>query len=120
MGKIYESATELIGKTPLVHFSGIEKANDTAATIYAKLEYFNPAGSVKDRIAKSIIDDAEASGKLKPGGTIIEPTSGNTGIGLAAIAAARGYRLIIVLPETMSVERRNIIKAYENTGANIR
>lgn len=112
MGKIYESATELIGKTPLVHFSGIEKANDTAATIYAKLEYFNPAGSVKDRIAKSIIDDAEASGKLKPGGTIIEPTSGNTGIGLAAIAAARGYRLIIVLPETMSVERRNIIKAY--------
>ena len=112
MGKIYEGATELIGKTPLVHFSGIEKANDTAATIYAKLEYFNPAGSVKDRIAKSIIDDAEASGKLKPGGTIIEPTSGNTGIGLAAIAAARGYRLIIVLPETMSVERRNIIKAY--------
>lgn len=112
MGKIYESVTELIGKTPLVHFSGIEKANDTAATIYAKLEYFNPAGSVKDRIAKSIIDDAEASGKLKPGGTIIEPTSGNTGIGLAAIAAARGYRLIIVLPETMSVERRNIIKAY--------
>lgn len=112
MGKIYESATELIGKTPLVHFSGIEKANDAQATIYAKLEYFNPAGSVKDRIAKSIIDDAEASGKLKPGGTIIEPTSGNTGIGLAAIAAARGYRLIIVLPETMSVERRNIIKAY--------
>ena len=112
MGKIYESATELIGKTPLVHFSSIEKANDAQATIYAKLEYFNPAGSVKDRIAKSIIDDAEASGKLKPGGTIIEPTSGNTGIGLAAIAAARGYRLIIVLPETMSVERRNIIKAY--------
>lgn len=112
MANIYKNATELIGKTPLVQFSGIEKANNLEATIYAKLEYFNPAGSVKDRVAKSIIDDAEASGKLKPGGTIIEPTSGNTGIGLASIAAARGYKLIIVLPETMSVERRNIIKAY--------
>lgn len=112
MAKIYKSAAELIGNTPIVEFTGIEKKYDLKAKILAKLEYFNPAGSVKDRIAYEIILDAEKSGKLKPGGTIIEPTSGNTGIGLAAIAAAKGYHLIIVLPETMSVERRNIIKAY--------
>lgn len=112
MSKIYKSAAELIGNTPIVEFTGIEKKYDLKAKILAKLEYFNPAGSVKDRIAYEIILDAEKSGKLKPGGTIIEPTSGNTGIGLAAIAAAKGYHLIIVLPETMSVERRNIIKAY--------
>ncbi len=112
MSKVYQSATELIGKTPLLEVTNLEKKLGLEAKLLVKLEYFNPAGSVKDRIALSIIDDAEATGKLKPGGTIIEPTSGNTGIGLAAIAAARGYRLIIVLPDTMSVERRNIIKAY--------
>ena len=112
MAKIYKSAAELIGNTPLVEFANLEAAYGLDARILAKLEYFNPAGSVKDRIAFEIIKDAEEKGILKPGGTIIEPTSGNTGIGLAAIAAARGYKLIIVLPETMSVERRNIIKAY--------
>lgn len=112
MGNIYESTLGLIGHTPLVEFKNIEKKLGLKARILAKLEYFNPAGSVKDRIAKEMIEQAEADGKLKPGATIIEPTSGNTGIGLAAIAAAKGYRLIIVLPETMSVERRNIIKAY--------
>ena len=112
MGKIYRNATELIGKTPLVELTHIEKKYGLNARILAKLEYFNPAGSVKDRIAKEMIEDAEAKGLLKEGSTIIEPTSGNTGIGLAAIAAAKGYRMIIVLPETMSVERRNIIKAY--------
>ncbi len=112
MGKIYKNATELIGNTPLVEFTNIEKKYNLEAKIIAKLEYFNPAGSVKDRIALEMIEEAERSGKLKPGGTIIEPTSGNTGIGLAAIATAKGYKAIIVLPETMSVERRNIIKAY--------
>lgn len=112
MGNIYEGTLGLIGHTPLVEFKNIEKKLGLKARILAKLEYFNPAGSVKDRIAKEMIEQAEADGKLKPGATIIEPTSGNTGIGLAAIAAAKGYRLIIVLPETMSVERRNIIKAY--------
>ncbi len=112
MGKIYKSATELIGKTPLLEASNIEKKYDLEARLLLKLEYFNPAGSVKDRVAKAIIEQAEADGLLQPGGTIIEPTSGNTGIGLASIAAAKGYRLIIVLPETMSIERRNIIKAY--------
>lgn len=112
MSKIYKNATELIGNTPLVEFTNIEKKYGLGAKIVAKLEYFNPAGSVKDRIALEMIEDAERSGKLKPGGTIIEPTSGNTGIGLAAIATAKGYKAIIVLPETMSVERRNIIKAY--------
>ena len=112
MSKIYTSADQLIGKTPLLELTHIEKDNKLNAKIYAKLEYFNPAGSVKDRIAKSMIDDAEASGKLKAGSVIIEPTSGNTGIGLAAVAAARGYRIIIVMPETMSVERRQLMKAY--------
>ena len=112
MAKIYKSAAELIGNTPLVEFANLEEAYGLDARILAKLEYFNPAGSVKDRVAFEIIKDAEEKGILKPGGTIIEPTSGNTGIGLAAIAATRGYKLIIVLPETMSVERRNIIKAY--------
>ena len=112
MGKIYGSALELIGNTPLVEIKNVEKSEGLEATILAKLEYFNPAGSVKDRVAREIIEDAEKSGKLKTGATIIEPTSGNTGIGLASIAAAKGYRLIIVMPETMSVERRNIIKAY--------
>lgn len=112
MSKIYSSAAELIGNTPLVEFTKLEEKYGVEARLLAKLEYFNPAGSVKDRIAKEIIEDAEAKGELKPGATIIEPTSGNTGIGLAAIAAAKGYKLIIVLPETMSVERRNIIKAY--------
>lgn len=112
MSKIYKSAAELIGNTPLVEFTKLEEKYGVEAKLLAKLEYFNPAGSVKDRIAKEIIEDAEAKGELKPGSTIIEPTSGNTGIGLAAIAAAKGYKLIIVLPETMSVERRNIIKAY--------
>ncbi|MCU6753525.1 cysteine synthase A [Bovifimicola ammoniilytica] len=112
MSKIYKSALELIGNTPLVEFTGIEKKYNLQARLLAKLEYFNPAGSVKDRIAREMIEDAENKGLLKEGSTIIEPTSGNTGIGLAAISAAKGYRLIIVLPETMSVERRNIIKAY--------
>ena len=112
MPKIYTSADQLIGKTPLLELAHIEKENGLKARILAKLEYFNPAGSVKDRIAKAIIDDAEKSGALKPGATLIEPTSGNTGIGLASVAAARGYRLIITMPETMSVERRQLIKAY--------
>lgn len=112
MAKIYANASELIGGTPLVAFDKLAAKYEALAKILAKLEYFNPAGSVKDRVAREIIEDAEKSGKLKPGATIIEPTSGNTGIGLASIAAAKGYRLIIVMPETMSVERRNIIKAY--------
>ncbi len=112
MSKIYTSADQLIGKTPLLELTHIEKALGLKAKILAKLEYFNPAGSVKDRIAKAMIDDAEKSGKLKPDSVIIEPTSGNTGIGLAAVAAARGYRIIIVMPETMSVERRQLMKAY--------
>ena len=110
--KIYERATDLIGHTPLLRLSNIIKKHGLEADIYAKLEYFNPAGSVKDRIAKAMIDDAEAKGQLKPGSVIIEPTSGNTGIGLASVAAARGYRIIIVMPETMSVERRQLMKAY--------
>ena len=112
MSNIYTSAYQLIGKTPLLELTHIEKAKGLEARILAKLEYFNPAGSVKDRIAKAMIDDAEAKGALKPGSVIIEPTSGNTGIGLASVAAARGYRIIIVMPETMSVERRQIMKAY--------
>lgn len=112
MSNIFTSADQLIGKTPLLELTHIEKALDLKAKVLAKLEYFNPAGSVKDRIAKAMIDEAEASGKLKPGSVIIEPTSGNTGIGLAAVAAARGYRIIIVMPETMSVERRQLMKAY--------
>ena len=112
MAKIYANASELIGGTPLVAFDKLAAKYEAPAKILAKLEYFNPAGSVKDRVAREIIEDAEKIGKLKPGATIIEPTSGNTGIGLASIAAAKGYRLIIVMPETMSVERRNIIKAY--------
>ena len=112
MSNIYTSADQLIGKTPLLELAHIEKALGLKAKILAKLEYFNPAGSVKDRIAKAMIDEAEASGKLKPGSVIIEPTSGNTGIGLASVAAARGYQIIIVMPETMSVERRQLMKAY--------
>ena len=112
MSKIYTSADQLIGRTPLLELTHIEAAEGLDARILAKLEYFNPAGSVKDRIAKAMIDDAEATGKLKPGSVIIEPTSGNTGIGLASVAAARGYRIIIVMPETMSVERRQLMKAY--------
>ncbi|MBQ8171208.1 MAG: cysteine synthase A [Oscillospiraceae bacterium] len=112
MANIYTSADRLIGKTPLLELTHIEKNLGLKANILAKLEYFNPAGSVKDRIAKAMIDDAEAGGKLKPDSVIIEPTSGNTGIGLAAVAAARGYRIIIVMPETMSVERRQLMKAY--------
>ena len=112
MSKIFTSADQLIGKTPLLELSNIEKNLGLKAKVYAKLEYFNPAGSVKDRIAKAMIDDAEAKGLLKEGSVIIEPTSGNTGIGLAAVAAARGYRIIIVMPETMSVERRQLMKAY--------
>jgi cysteine synthase A len=112
MAKIYEGTLGLIGNTPLVELTHLEKKFGLESRLLAKLEYFNPAGSVKDRIAKEMLEQAEADGELKPGYTIIEPTSGNTGIGLAAIAAAKGYRLIIVLPETMSVERRNIIKAY--------
>ena len=112
MAKIYTSADQLIGKTPLLELTHIENNLGLKAKILAKLEYFNPAGSVKDRIAKAMIDDAEASGKLTPDSVIIEPTSGNTGIGLAAVAAARGYRIIIVMPETMSVERRQLMKAY--------
>ena len=112
MSKIYTSADQLIGKTPLLELVHIEKELGLGAKILAKLEYFNPAGSVKDRIAKAMIDDAEQKGLLKPGSVIIEPTSGNTGIGLASVAAARGYRIIIVMPETMSVERRQLMKAY--------
>ena len=112
MSNIYTSADQLIGKTPLLELTHIEKKHDLKAKILAKLEYFNPAGSVKDRIAKAMIDDAEAKGLLKEGSVIIEPTSGNTGIGLASVAAARGYRIIIVMPETMSVERRQLMKAY--------
>ena len=112
MSKIYTSADQLIGKTPLLELTRIEKEEKLEARILAKLEYFNPAGSVKDRVATSIIDEAEKSGALKPGATLIEPTSGNTGIGLASVAAARGYKLIIVMPDTMSVERRQLIKAY--------
>ena len=112
MSSIYTSADQLIGKTPLLELTNIEKEEGLEATVLAKLEYFNPAGSVKDRIAKAMTDDAEAKGLLKPGSVLIEPTSGNTGIGLASVAAARGYRIIIVMPETMSVERRQLMKAY--------
>ena len=112
MSRIFTSADQLIGHTPLLELTHIEKNNGLKAKLLAKLEYFNPAGSVKDRIAKAMIDDAEAKGLLKPGSVIIEPTSGNTGIGLASVAAARGYRIIIVMPETMSVERRQLMKAY--------
>ena len=112
MANIYTSADQLIGKTPLLELTRIEEELGLKARVFAKLEYFNPAGSVKDRIAKRMIEDAEASGKIKPGATIIEPTSGNTGIGLAAVAAAKGYKTIIVMPETMSVERRQLMKAY--------
>ena len=112
MSNIYTSADQLIGKTPLLELTHIEKELNLKARILAKLEYFNPAGSVKDRIAKKMIDDAEAAGQLKPGSVIIEPTSGNTGIGLASVAAARGYRIIIVMPDTMSVERRQLMKAF--------
>ena len=110
--KIYEKITDLIGNTPLLELKHQEAAEDLKATVVAKLEYFNPAGSVKDRIARAMIDDAEAKGLLKPGATIIEPTSGNTGIGLAPVAAARGYKIILTMPDTMSVERRNLLKAY--------
>ncbi|MBQ7558679.1 MAG: cysteine synthase A [Synergistaceae bacterium] len=112
MSKIYMSIDQLIGRTPLLELTRIEKHFGLNAKIFAKLEYFNPAGSVKDRVAKAMIDDAEASGNLKPGSVIIEPTSGNTGIGLSSVAAARGYRIIIVMPETMSIERRKLMKAY--------
>ena len=112
MSKIYTSADQLIGKTPLLELTHIEKKDGLKAKVLAKLEYFNPAGSVKDRIARKMLDDAEAAGKLTPDSVIIEPTSGNTGIGLASVAAARGYRIIIVMPETMSVERRQLMKAY--------
>ena len=112
MSRIYTSADQLIGRTPLLELTHIEKQYNLKARLLAKLEYFNPAGSVKDRIAKAMIDEAEASGKLKPGSVIIEPTSGNTGIGLASVAAAKGYRIIIVMPETMSIERRQLIAAY--------
>ena len=110
--KVYEKITDLIGGTPLLELKNYESQKELSATILAKLEYFNPAGSVKDRIAKAMIDDAEARGELKPGSVIIEPTSGNTGIGLAAVAASRGYKIILTMPETMSVERRNLLKAY--------
>ena len=112
MSKIYKGAIELVGNTPLVEVTNIEKKERLKARLLVKLEYFNPAGSVKDRIAKAMVDDAEAKGLLKPGSVLIEPTSGNTGIGLASVAAARGYRLIITMPETMSIERRNLMKAY--------
>lgn len=112
MSNIYTSADQLIGRTPLLELTNIEKEYDLKAKVVAKLEYFNPAGSVKDRVGKAMIDDAEKTGKLKPGSVIIEPTSGNTGIGLASVAAARGYRIIIVMPDTMSVERRQLMKAY--------
>lgn len=110
--RVYRKITDLIGGTPLLEFTNYEKANELNAKIYAKLEYFNPAGSVKDRIAKAMLDDAEEKGLLKPGAVIIEPTSGNTGIGLASVAASRGYKVILTMPETMSVERRNLLKAY--------
>ena len=112
MSRIYSSADELIGSTPLLEVKNIEREEGLKARVLVKLEYFNPAGSVKDRVAKAMIDDAEEKGLLKPGSVIIEPTSGNTGIGLASVAAARGYRIIIVMPETMSVERRQLMKAY--------
>lgn len=112
MSVVYTSADQLIGNTPLLELTHIEKKENLQARILAKLEYLNPAGSVKDRIAKAMFDDAEAKGELKPGFTIIEPTSGNTGIGLASVAAARGYRIILTMPETMSVERRQLMKAY--------
>lgn len=112
MSEIKKSFLELVGRTPLLELSNLEKKNDLKATIVAKLEYFNPAGSVKDRIAKAMVEDAEAKGLLRPGSVIIEPTSGNTGIGLAAVGAAKGYRVILTMPETMSVERRNLLKAY--------
>lgn len=112
MSRVYTSAEQLIGKTPLLELTRIEKEYELQAKILAKLEYFNPAGSVKDRVAKAILDDAESTGGLKPDTVIIEPTSGNTGIGLASVAAARGYRMILVMPDTMSVERRQLMKAY--------
>ena len=112
MGKVYQSVTELIGKTPLLEINNFTKDNKLEAKILAKLEYFNPAGSVKDRVALAMISEAEKRGDLKEGSVIIEPTSGNTGIGLASIAAAKGYRIILTMPETMSVERRNLLKAY--------
>lgn len=112
MGKIYESVTELIGRTPLLHAGNFEKARELNANIYAKLEYFNPAGSIKDRVALNMIEQAEAEGRLQEGSVIIEPTSGNTGIGLASIAAAKGYRVILTMPDTMSVERRKLLQAY--------
>ena len=112
MPKIYKAITELVGNTPLLELTNYESANNLEATVLAKLEYFNPAGSVKDRIAIAMVDDAEKTGKLKKGSVIIEPTSGNTGIGLASVAASRGYRIIITMPETMSIERRNLLKAY--------
>ena len=112
MARIYKTADQRIGHTPLLELSHIEAAEGLKATVLAKLEYFNPAGSVKDRVARAMLDDAEASGKLKPGATIIEPTSGNTGIGLCAVAAARGYKAVIVMPDTMSVERRQMMKAF--------
>jgi cysteine synthase A len=112
MAKVYKSLTELIGRTPLLELTGYQKKHGLKAKLIGKLEYYNPAGSVKDRIAKAMIDDAEAKGLLKPGSVIIEPTSGNTGIGLASVAAARGYRVILTMPETMSMERRNLLKAY--------
>ena len=112
MAKIYKKITELVGGTPLLELTNYEEANKLEAKIVAKLEYFNPAGSVKDRIAVAMVDEAEKQGKLKPGSVIIEPTSGNTGIGLASVAASRGYKIIITMPETMSVERRNLLKAY--------
>ena len=110
--KVYQKITDLIGKTPLLELVNYEKEENLAATLLAKVEYFNPAGSVKDRIAKGMIEDAEAKGLLKPDSVIIEPTSGNTGIGLSAVAAAKGYQVILTMPETMSVERRNLLKAY--------
>ena len=112
MSKIYQKITDLIGGTPLLELANYEKKNNLEATVLGKLEYFNPAGSVKDRIAKAMVDEAEQEGKLMEGSVIIEPTSGNTGIGLASVAAARGYKIIITMPETMSIERRNLLKAY--------
>ena len=112
--KVYKKITDLVGHTPVLEFTNIEKKEKLQANLYGKLEYFNPAGSVKDRIAKAMVDDAEEKGLLKPGSVIIEPTSGNTGIGLASVAAARGYRLIITMPETMSIERRNLMKVLNS------